>query len=203
MPTSVVVLAAGSSRRLGRPKQTLPFRGGTLLGATLDAVRTAEVDQRIVTLGGAAEAVRVEVGLEGFDVVEVEHHGEGCAASVAAAVASVHLDADGVVLVLGDQPGIAPADLVAVGRFARSQPIRPDAVVCRYDDGRGHPLWFSRTCFDALGGLHGDKAVWRLLESGDLAVAEMACPGRTIPLDVDTWDDHRALCAADEAVGAR
>lgn len=200
MTTSVVVLAAGSSRRLGRPKQTLPFRDGTLLGATLDTVRAADVEQRIVTLGGAADAVRAEVDLDGFDVVEVAHHGEGCAASVAAAVAAVRPEADGVVLVLGDQPGIAPADVVAISAVARSHVDHPDAVVCRYDDGRGHPLWFSRACFGALGGLHGDKAVWRLLESGDLTVAELACPGRTIPLDVDTWDDHRALRAADEAV---
>jgi len=51
---SAVVLAAGSSRRLGQPKQTLPFRDTTLLGATLDVVRAADVDQALVTLGGAA-----------------------------------------------------------------------------------------------------------------------------------------------------
>lgn len=80
MSVSAVVLAAGSSRRLSRPKQTLA------LGATLDVVRVGAVDQRIVTIGAAATEVRGAVELEGFDVVEVESHGQACSASILAAV---------------------------------------------------------------------------------------------------------------------
>jgi molybdenum cofactor cytidylyltransferase len=57
-------------------------------------------------------------------------------------------------------------------------------------------MWFARRCFDELRALHGDKAVWRLLESGALAVHEHRLPGRDAPPDVDTWDDYRALCRA-------
>jgi molybdenum cofactor cytidylyltransferase len=58
-PVTGVVLAAGNSRRLGEPKQLLPYRDTTLLGATLEVARRAGFDQLIVTLGGAARAVRV------------------------------------------------------------------------------------------------------------------------------------------------
>jgi molybdenum cofactor cytidylyltransferase len=77
--------------------------------------------------------------------------------------------------------------------FVREQETVPDAVVTRYDDGRGHPLWFARRCFDDLQALHGDKAVWRLLESGAVRVHEHGVPGRETPPDVDTWDDYGAL----------
>ncbi len=193
---SAVVLAAGSSRRLGRPKQTLPFRDTTLLGATLDVVRAAGVDQAIVTLGGAATPVRAEVDLGGFEVVEVEDHGEGCAASIVAAVDRIDPAADGFVLLLGDQPGVDPGQIGALGDLVAGSVTPPDAVVTGYDDGPGHPLWLSRRRFDDLRRLRGDKAVWKLLEADDLDVREMALPGRTIPLDVDTWDDYEALCRA-------
>ena len=193
---SAVVLAAGSSRRLGRPKQTLPFRDTTLLGATLDVVRAAGVDQALVTLGGAAPEVRAAVDLDGFEVVEVEDHGQGCAASIVAAVDRIDHAADGFVLLLGDQPGVDPDQIRALGDVVAGAATQPDAVLTRYDDGAGHPLWLSRDRFGDLRRLQGDKAVWKLLGSGDLDRRELACPGRTVPLDVDTWDDYEALCRA-------
>jgi molybdenum cofactor cytidylyltransferase len=193
---SAVVLAAGSSRRLGRPKQTLPFRDTTLLGATLDVVRAAGVDQALVTLGGAAPEVRAAVDLDGFEVVEVEDHGQGCAASIVAAVDRIDHAADGFVLLLGDQPGVDPDQIRALGDVVAGAATQPDAVLTRYDDGPGHPLWLSRDRFGDLRRLRGDKAVWKLLGSDDLDRRELACPGRTVPLDVDTWDDYEALCRA-------
>jgi molybdenum cofactor cytidylyltransferase len=196
VPVSVVVLAAGSSRRLGRPKQTLALGTTTVLGATLDQVRGAPVDQRVVTLGGASAEVRATVDLDGFDVVEVPDHGQGCSASVSAAVDIVDPSAAGLVLVLGDQPHIDPDAIAVVAAHGADQPDSPDAVITRYDDGPGHPLWLSRRCFDDLRSLQGDKAVWKLLESGTIDVHELARPGHTVPLDVDTWDDYRAVCRA-------
>jgi molybdenum cofactor cytidylyltransferase len=193
---SAVVLAAGSSRRLGRPKQTLPFRDTTLLGATLDVVRAAGVDQALVTLGGASPQVKAVVDLDGFDVVEVADHGQGCAASIVAAVDRVDPAAGGFVLLLGDQPGVEAGQIRVLAEFAAQSEPEPDAVLSRYDDGPGHPLWLSRARFGDLRRLRGDKAVWKLLDSGDLDVREVAVPGRTVPLDVDTWDDYEALCRA-------
>jgi molybdenum cofactor cytidylyltransferase len=68
-------------------------------------------------------------------------------------------------------------------------------AVCGYEDGRGHPLAFSRAMFGALGALNGDKAVWRLMDELGDAVAEVPVGGR-IPADVDTWDDYEALLAS-------
>jgi molybdenum cofactor cytidylyltransferase len=68
-------------------------------------------------------------------------------------------------------------------------------AVCRYDDGRGHPFAFGRAVFDELGQLHGDKAVWKLLDRRPGDVAEVPVPG-PVPLDVDTWDDYEAVVAA-------
>jgi molybdenum cofactor cytidylyltransferase len=188
---TVVVLAAGSSRRLGAPKQLLPYRDTTLLGATLEAARSAGFDQLIVTLGAAAAAVRAAVDLEGADVVDVEDFGTGCSASLGAALERVDARAAGIVLMLGDQPCVEPATL---RRMIVDAP-GADIMVCRYDDGIGHPFWLSRSVFGELRQLHGDKGVWKLVESGRRAVRELEVPG-PIPVDVDTWDDYRRLLEA-------
>jgi molybdenum cofactor cytidylyltransferase len=177
-----VVLAAGSSRRLGAPKQLLPYRDTTVLGATLDVARSCGFDQIIVTLGGVAQAVR----LDGIDVVAVDDAGKGCSASLRAALGRVDPDAAGIVLTPGDQPGVDPA---AVRRLMAEGSTK-SVIVCRYSDGIGHPFWLSRDVFGELVQLHGDKGVWKLLDR--LPVGELAVDG-TVPLDVDTWDDYRRL----------
>ena len=189
-----VVLAAGGSRRLGTPKQLLPYRHTTVLGATLDVARSAGFDQLIVTLGGAAQAVRDAVPVDGADVVTVEDFGAGCSASLRVALTRVHPQAAGIVLMLGDQPCVEPAALRRMVQHGRVAPAGA-VMVCRYADGIGHPFWFSRGMFGDLHQLHGDKGVWKLIGSGRHPVRELAVPG-PVPLDVDTWDDYRRLLEA-------
>ena len=188
-----LVLGAGGSKRLGRPKQLLPYRDGTLLGHVVGVARDCSFDQLVVAIGGAADDVRAHVDLSGAEVVVNDAYGEGCSSSIAAALAAVDPRADVLVLMLGDQPGVT---LETVGALLAG---RGDAAlaVCRYDDGRGHPIAFARSLFGDLASLHGDKGVWKLLDRRAADVVDVPVPGR-VPLDVDTWDDYQALLAAGE-----
>ena len=188
---SGLVLAAGGSSRLGRPKQLLPYGGATLLDAVLATARACAFDQLLVALGGSAEAVRDGVDLRGADVVLNPGFGRGCSSSIAAAMGSLDPRCDVLVLLLGDQPGVTPR---TVGRLLAGRGDAPLAV-CRYGDGRGHPFAFGRTVFGELGELHGDKAVWKLLDRRPADVVEVDVPG-PVPLDVDTWADYEAVLAA-------
>ncbi len=186
--TSGLVLAAGGSRRLGQPKQLLPFGAATLLDHTVATARACGFDQLLVALGGSSGEVRERVDLSGATVVENPGYGSGCGSSIAAAMGEV--EGDVLVLMLGDQPGVTP-DTVRALLAGRGD---AEVAVCRYDDGRGHPFAFSRALFGELAALHGDKAVWKLLESRT-GVAEVRVPG-SVPLDVDTWDDYEAVIAS-------
>lgn len=191
MSLAAVVLAAGGSHRLGQPKQLLAYRGATLLDTTLATARGAGLRQVVVALGGAADAVRETVDLTGLDVVLNADFGDGCATSIRTALAVVEEDAEGVVLLLGDQPGVTVDTIQALVAGARGHAVG----VCAYDDGLGHPLWFDRSMFETLAALHGDKAVWKLVDA-DRDVARVRVAGG-IPRDVDTWDDYRALLEDD------
>jgi molybdenum cofactor cytidylyltransferase len=187
---SGLVLAAGGSRRLGRPKQLLPYRGGTLLGHTLATARACGFAQLVVALGGSAAEVRARIDLAGADVAVNDAYGSGCSSSIAAALGVLDPRCDVLVLLLGDQPGVGAATVHALLDGRGDAPL----AVCRYDDGRGHPFAFSRAAFAQLADLHGDKAVWKLLERSPEAVAEVPVAG-PVPLDVDTWEDYEALLA--------
>jgi molybdenum cofactor cytidylyltransferase len=184
-----LVLGAGGSKRLGRPKQLLPYGDGTLLGHVVGVARACSFDQLVVVIGGAADDVRASVDLAGADVIINDAYGAGCSSSIAAALGVVDPRCDVLVLMLGDQPG------VSVGTVRALLAGRGDAelAVCRYDDGRGHPIAFARSAFGALADLHGDKGVWRLLDQGEVAEVPISGP---IPLDVDTPEDYEAVLAA-------
>jgi molybdenum cofactor cytidylyltransferase len=179
-----LVLAAGGSLRLGEAKQLLPYRGRTLLDATLDMARACGFDQLLVALGGSAGEVRARVDLSGCTVIDNPGFSTGCGSSVSSAIG--HVEADAFVLLLGDQPGVDPESVRQVA--AVPTPIG----VCRYDDGLGHPFLFRRQLYAELAGLHGDKAVWKVLHSGRHPVTEVPVPG-PVPIDVDTRDDYERL----------
>lgn len=192
-----LVLAAGGSRRLGEPKQLLAYGSGTLLDHTLGTARASGFDQLLVALGGSSEEVRRQVDLSGVEVVENQDFGEGCSSSIAAGLSAVDNRAEALILMLGDQPGVTP-ETVRTLIAGRGEGTR--LAICRYDDGRGHPIAFGRAMFGDLSKLHGDKAVWKLLDRGGDEVVEVPVGG-PIPRDVDTREDYEAVLAELQAPG--
>jgi molybdenum cofactor cytidylyltransferase len=183
-----LVLAAGGSKRLGRPKQLLPYGRTTLLDHVLDTARACSFDQLLCVIGGAAAEVRRAVELGGVEVVENPDFGEGCSSSIAAALHAVDSRCDVLVLMLGDQPGVTAATVAKLLAGRGDAPI----AACSYSDGRGHPLAFARSLFGELESLHGDKAVWKLLDRHGAVAADVQVDG-AIPRDVDTWEDYAQI----------
>ena len=186
-----LMLAAGGSRRLGEPKQLLPYGSGTLLDHSLETARASGFDQLIVAIGGSSGEVRSRVDLSGAEVVENPDFGEGCSSSIAAGLSALDPRAELLILMLGDQPGVTPATVRALITGCGEGTV---LAACLYDDGRGHPLAFGRGAFDELRGLHGDKAVWKLMERRSGEVVEIRVTG-PIPRDVDTRADYEAVLA--------
>jgi molybdenum cofactor cytidylyltransferase len=186
-----LVLAAGGSQRLGRPKQLLPYGAATLLDHALDLARRCELGQLLCVIGRGSAQVRAAVDFAGVEAVENRAFGEGCSSSIAAALGAIDPGTEVLVLMLCDQPGVrvetvrALVDGLGDARLA----------ACAYSDGRGHPLAFARSMFGELAALHGDKGVWRLLDAYSSELVEVPIDGPT-PRDVDTWEDYEAALEA-------
>ena len=185
-----LVLAAGGSKRLGQPKQLLPYGPATLLDHVLGTARACRFDQLICVVGGSATQITATVDLKDVRVVENDHFGEGCSSSIAAALTAVDPRCDVLVLMLGDQPGVSAATVTKLLAGRGDSAL----AACAYDDGRGHPLAFACRTFDQLAALHGDRGVWKLLDRAGDEVVDVPVGG-LIPRDVDAWEDYEAVVA--------
>jgi molybdenum cofactor cytidylyltransferase len=209
-----IVLGAGASRRLGRPKQTLPFGDTTLLGWTLRNVEASSLERVVLVVGGAADEALAGLAPTRATVARNDAYGTGCASSLLSGLDNAG-EAEAVMLLLGDMPGV-DAGVIDEVRRGWEEAGRPRAAVTSYRDGLGHPFVFSSDAFGTLRGLHGDKAVWKIVDRDtvdsdtvdrdtvdrDPAVVRIAVD-RPLPLDVDTEDDYRAALRAVLGRGAR
>ena len=187
-----VVLGAGRSSRFGAPKQLLPFEDTTLLGQVVRNANASNLDQVVVVLGRASEELRASVDFGRAVVVENTAYGTGCASSLLAGMDAAGESCEALMLLLGDQPGVRPEFIDFV--LAEWRRERPWASVSSYREKLGHPFIFARQAFDDLRGLHGDKAVWKLIEAYPDRVLRVEIEA-ALPPDVDTPKDYEMALA--------
>jgi molybdenum cofactor cytidylyltransferase len=187
-----VVLGAGKSGRFGTPKQLLPFGDTTLLGQAVRNANASVLDRVVVVLGRASEELRATVDFGRAEVVENTAYGTGCASSLLAGLDAAGDDCDAIALLLGDQPGVT-ADFTdhVIATWQRNRPWAAVTAYNQYHDSPdlGLPFVFAREAFGELRALHGDKAVWKLVEAYPERVSrvDIAAP---LPPDVDGPEDY-------------
>ena len=194
---SGLILGAGSSQRLGQPKQLLPFRDTTLLGwVVAQAQRAAGLDELVVVLGHAANEIRQRVDFGTAKVVENPVFGDGCASSYHVGIGKLDPKSEAIMIILGDQPGIRREVIDRVAEEWRQG--ESQIALCSYLGRKGHPMIFARPLFDQLLGLHGDKAAWKLIDANPDLVQEIELD-LPFPEDINTWDDFDRLAGAGES----
>lgn len=176
---SAVLLAAGASRRLGRPKQLLVWQGEPLVRRAARAALEAGVDELIVVVGAHREAVTA--ALDGLDlrVVENDRWAEGIGGSIAAGVRAASGSA--VLLLVADQPGVDAALLAELVAGLRAGHAR---VACAYAGIVGVPaLYADPEDLAELRALSGDEGARRLLRRADRPVLAIPAPGAAYDVD--------------------
>ena len=189
-----VVLAAGVSSRMGSPKQTLRFRGESLLKRAARAALGAGCCPVIVVTGAHAELSRHE--LEGLDVREVlnTRWETGMASSIRSGVEgllSVVPDAVAAVLMLCDQPHVT-AEVIS-GLIGAHRATGSPVVASTYGGNFGVPALFSRALFDELARLEGAAGAKQVIKRHAAEAHFLPFPGGDV--DVDTPDDFSRLTA--------
>jgi xanthine/CO dehydrogenase XdhC/CoxF family maturation factor/CTP:molybdopterin cytidylyltransferase MocA len=193
---AAVILAAGSSSRMGRPKQTLKFEDISLLRRSVQAAIGAGCSPVIVVTGANAEHSRAE--LDGLEVREVwnPRWETGMGSSIGAGISEL-LDTEpqtsAAVVMLCDQPYVT-ADVISqiVSDHHRTQ---RSIVGARYGGGIGVPALFHRSHFDELAGLKGASGAKSVIARHTDTAHFIDLPQAEV--DVDTPDDYERLTGID------
>jgi molybdenum cofactor cytidylyltransferase len=188
MSTAAVLLAAGSSKRLGRPKQLEPWGDTNLLGHVMRRTETFPVDEIWVVLGYQSEQIMAETDLGDAGVVENPEWEEGIASSL-----RVGLDAlnrlskcDRALIVIADQPEISTG---VVGRLLESHAKAGKPVtIPKYRYSWGNPVIVDRSLWPRVMSLDGDDGAKRLWLAHPQWVNEVWF-AEGPPRDVDTAND--------------
>ena len=191
-----IVLAAGKSSRMGRPKQLLPFRGRTILECVVDNALASSLQQVIVVLGYHADVV--EPLMRGRDVTVVVNPSfeNGQSSSLKTGLKAVTDEADAVLFLLGDQPLVSPETINRILSAYETSPASP-IVLPVFEDTRGNPVLFSRETFSRMESLSGDSGARSLLQEyiGKILLVQIDSP--CIHIDLDTEEDYRRLLEID------
>jgi molybdenum cofactor cytidylyltransferase len=202
MPTIPgIVLAAGRSARMGRPKAALRLgpAGPTFAAAAVAALRGGGIDRVVVVAGAHPEAVREALsGVTGVELVENPHWPSGQLSSLLAGLAAVDgPDVAAVAVSLVDVPLVRPATvaaLVAAWRASGAPVVRP-----ALGDRHGHPVIFDRSTFAALRAAPPEIGAKAVIAAHRAAVLDLAVDDPGALRDVDTPGEYEALLAGQPA----
>lgn len=188
MNVAAVIIAAGSSSRLGQPKQLLVLNGETLLQRAIRIAQEAGASPVVVVLGAYREQIETGVDFSGVDIVVNSIWEEGMASSIRAGIQALRERAPetvGVLLMICDQPAVTSEHLGQM--LAVFEHNRVSAIASVYAGKRGIPAIFPRTCFAGLLELRGDKGARALLSDPTRTVIEI--PLESGDLDIDRPED--------------
>lgn len=191
---AAVILAAGTSSRVGTPKQLLPIGAGmaeTLLERVIANVRRSRVGETVVVLGHAEREIRERVPLEGVRVVVNENYREGMGTSLGAGIAALTWQTEAALIVLADQPFVRPRTLDRL--IEEYEEHRPQILVPVYRGFRGNPVLVDRSVFPELMRLKGEVGCRAIFGSHLGNIRKVPVDDAGILADIDEAGDVEKL----------
>lgn len=186
---SILLLAAGSSSRLGQPKQLLPYNGKTLLRRVAEIAVASQAQETCVILGFDSERMKQELRDLPVRIVENRDWNEGIHSSIRAGINALPSTANAALILLCDQPLITTELLNTITTTFRS--TTKLIVASNYAGTLGVPVLFARRLFPQLTGLTGDKGAKHIIQKYRDEAVSVPFPGGEV--DIDSQSDLAQL----------
>lgn len=190
-PIAAIILAAGASTRMGRPKQLLDWGGRPLVRLAAEQALAARLDEVLVVVGGASDAVAAALAGLPLRIVANLDYAAGQSTSLRVGVAALDPSVEAAIIMLGDQPFVTAAiveRLVAEWHATRAPIIAP-----LYRGRRGNPVLFARAIFPELLAIAGDQGARGILSAHAQDVRLVPFDDDRPLADIDTPEDYERL----------
>lgn len=189
--TGLIILAAGSSSRLGRPKQKLIYKGKSLLQHAVEEGLASNCSPIVVVLGADEDNIRTEIA-ENVQIVINMSWNEGLSSSIKCGLTrllQLEPDASQAIIMLCDQPFV---DSAILNKLMTEKEAAGRAIAaCTYDNTLGTPVLFDKRFFPDLLSLEGNHGAKGLVLDNESDVVSIPFPLGNI--DIDTAEDYEKL----------
>jgi molybdenum cofactor cytidylyltransferase len=187
----LIILAAGESSRMGKPKQLLPFGGKSLIQYMVQTGLTSRCFPVVVVLGANAALIQLDIAELPVFVAENAHWAEGMGSSIRTGMEmllSVNAYVDGVIIMLCDQPYVKATLL---NQFIDEYHLTHQPLIASaYAQTLGVPALFDKSLFPLLLKLQGKEGARKII-AATTAVHAIAFPEGEV--DIDTPEDYLSL----------
>ena len=194
MTSAGLILAAGSSRRMGSPKQLLLLDGRPLLQVVVEKACASKLDNVVVVLGAAADEIRPRVDFGRAGILFNPDHATGMASSLKAGLVYLSTGVDRVVVMLGDQPGVNAPLLDQLLELQETSGL--PAAALSFNGLLHPPVVLERELWGDLMSLEGDVGCRAVIRARPELVARVPVEGDLKhPVDLDTPEDYARIIA--------
>ncbi len=196
---AAIILAAGSSSRMGAHKLLLPLAGKPLLAWSVAAVCASDARPILLALGRDAAAVADSLPRGPYSVVINPHFADGMGTTLALAIGQLPPDVAGTLVLLGDQPFMTTHAIQATIAAARQEPAR--IIMGDRADQRGHPVYLPRRVFARAQTLRADEGARAIIAEERDAIRLIPIADEYAQFDVDTQTDYERAQAIAQSAG--
>ncbi len=185
---SAIVLAAGESRRMGRPKMLLPWGKSTVLQTVIATFQAARVKDILVVTGGAHTQVEALIG-QTVQTVFNENYAEGeMLSSIQAGLREKMREAQAVFIALGDQPQVQTETIEQI--LQEYQRTNASLIVPSYKMRRGHPWLIAQELCKEILSMQAPESARAFLNRHAKDIYYVPLDTPTVLQDLDTPEDY-------------
>ncbi|MBU4582245.1 MAG: molybdenum cofactor cytidylyltransferase [Proteobacteria bacterium] len=188
---SAILLAAGESKRMGRPKQMLAWQGKTLLRQVLENLIRSDAGEIILVLGHEAEAISKSLTESQIKIVINPDYKQGMASSLRHGLLAMDPESEAFLVLLADQPDIGPEIMNRMIREFKQANPRRGIVRPVYRGLRGHPVLIGVQYLQEALQLQGDVGARQILANHPEDILEIEVNQDGILKDIDTPEAYR------------
>ena len=188
---SAILLAAGESKRMGRPKQLLEWQGKTLLQHSLESIINSAADEIILVLGHEADRIGKSLPAFPIKIVINPDYKQGMASSLRHGLLAMDPGSEAFLVLLADQPGIGPEIINTLIRAFRQADPKRGIVRPVYRGLRGHPVLIGAQYLQEALQLQGDVGARRILMNHPGDILEIDVDQDAVLKDIDTPEEYR------------